>query len=170
MRITNAQLRKLIREEYDRVTPTPPGQLMTEARANYLAEEIVKEFFGLGRLFKAAGAGAKAVGAAAGKKAGSAAGAAAGKLASAAQAIAAPIKNAATAAGNELKQIADAGAKAAAIASAESLKQEIQTVLISKVKKLLQELEAQGIESEDERRSIASGVVLAALGAAQGGF
>jgi len=170
MRITNVQLRKLIKEEYDRITPTPRGQLMTEARANYLAEEIVKEFFGLGRMFKAAGAGAKAIGSEVGKKAGAAAGDAAKKLSNAAKAIAEPVQNAARSAAQGLASIADKGAKAAAIESAESLKKEIQTLLISKVKKLLQELEAQGISSEDERRSIASGVVLTALGAAQGGF
>jgi len=77
MRITNTQLRKLIREEYDRVTPTRPGQLMTEARANYLAEELLDEglFDNIKALFAGGAAAAKSVG---GKAAG-----AAGKAASA---------------------------------------------------------------------------------------
>ncbi len=43
MRLNESRLRAIIKEEYDRVTPTRSGQRMTEARARYLAEEVMKE-------------------------------------------------------------------------------------------------------------------------------
>jgi len=167
MRITNVQLRKLIKEEYDRITPTPRGQLMTEARANYLAEEIVKEFFGLGRMFKAAGAGAKAIGSEVGKKAGAAAGDAAKKLSNAAKAIAEPVQNAARSAAQGLASIADKGAKAAATQAANDMKEVIAKSLEPQVKKLIQELNAVGEHTDDEIKDIVILAINAGLAASE---
>jgi len=58
MRITERQLRSIIKEEYLRSTPVRPGMLMSEARAEYLAQEILDE--GLWSSIKSLGAGAKA--------------------------------------------------------------------------------------------------------------
>jgi hypothetical protein len=43
MKITTAQLKKIIKEEYDRVTPTRPGEKATEARLQFLTEEVMSE-------------------------------------------------------------------------------------------------------------------------------
>ena len=43
MKLTKNQLQSIIKEEYLRITPVKRGQVMSEARADYLAEQILQE-------------------------------------------------------------------------------------------------------------------------------
>ena len=106
MQITKKQLQQIIKEEYLRVTPAAAGTLMTEARANYLAEQVLDE--GLWDSIKAGFAALKGGAGAAGGKLGDAAGKA---LAPAVAAVKSAAAGAAKAAGdvsnfvNQINQI-----------------------------------------------------------------
>ena len=123
MKITEARLKRIIREEYLRVTPVKPGQLMSEARARHLASEVMQEgLFGTLKAFMKGGASVagKAAGAA-GEAAKGAAGAVAGAAKGAGKAVAGAAKGAAGA-------VAGAG-KAAAGLAADAVKSAVGPVV-----------------------------------------
>ena len=62
--ISEAAVKRIIQEEILRVTPVKPGQLMSEHRAQYLAEEMLNEgfFSSIKHALKGTAAGAKVLG------------------------------------------------------------------------------------------------------------
>ena len=167
MKITESKLRQIIKEEYLKVTPVMPGEVMSEARAMYLAEEIVNEgFFGnvLGAI-KGLAAGAGAVGKAAGGKAAGVASKAGEGLASAAQKLAAPIAAAGKDAVAAIKDIKDAGVKAAAVAASNSIKSSLEKEVKNQVALIIKQEVAAG-KDEASAKAEAEAVVSNALAAA----
>jgi hypothetical protein len=158
MNITESRLRQIIKEEYLRATPIKAGQLMSEHRAMYLAEQVMQE--GLWDSLKAAikglGAGAK-----------SAAGAVGGIAMDAVKSAAAPMINAAKAGKAAIDKIADDASRAAAEAAADSLKTSLQAEITKQTAQIIQKLVKSG-KSEEEAKAQASGIVTAALSAAVG--
>lgn len=162
MKLTRKQLSKIIREEYLRSTPaTPPGQMMTEARARMLAEQVMDE--GLFDMLKAVAAGVGAGADVVKKAAGQAAGAAAKKV----QAAVAPVIDAGKAAAGAIKSLADETQKAAATAMAQqlfkTLKAEIDKALPAMIKKFVA-----GGASEENAKADAAAAMAAAISAATG--
>jgi hypothetical protein len=171
MKISHNQLRRIIKEEYQRVTPVQPGQVMSEARAMYLAEEVMAEGF-LGNLW----AGLKGAGSETGKKAGAAAGAAkdavvqkataAGKeISAAAQKIVAPIATAGKEAAKAIGDIKDAGVRAAAENAAAELKATLGPMIKQQVAQLIKS-EVKSGKDEASAKVEAEAIVMNALAAA----
>lgn len=158
MNITESRLRQIIKEEYLRATPVKAGQLMSEHRAMYLAEQVMQEglWDSLKAAIKGVGAGAK-----------SAAGAVGGIAMDAVKSAAAPMINAAKAGKAAIDKIADDASKAAAQAAADSLKASLQAEITKQTAEIIQKLVKSG-KSEEEAKAQASGIVTAALSAAVG--
>ncbi|NBO99467.1 MAG: hypothetical protein EBU90_04970 [Proteobacteria bacterium] len=167
MKITESKLREIIKEEYLRVTPVMPGEIMSEARAMYLAEEIVNEgFFGnVLAGIKGAIKGVGAAGAKAGEKAAGAASSVGGQLAAAAQKLTAPIAAAGKDAAAAIKDIKDAGVKAAAVAASNSIKSSLEKEVKNQVALIIQKEVASG-KDEAAAKAEAEAVVANALAAA----
>jgi hypothetical protein len=160
MQITKSQLQQIIREEYLRVTPAAAGTLMTEARANYLAEQVLDE--GLWDSIKAGFAGLKAGAGAAGGKLGDAAGKALAPAVAAVKSAGAAAAKAAGDVSNFVGQIKDEALKAAATAAQDSfrasLRADVQKALATGIKQLV----SAGM-SEDEATSLASTILTSEL-------
>lgn len=173
MKITHNQLRRIIKEEYERATPVQPGQIMSEARAMYLAEQVMNEGI-LGDLWAGfAGAGKKAgekAGEAittAGKKAGEIAGDVRARAKQAVEKVAAPLKKAGETAVKAIEDIADAGLKAAAKNSAKDIEASLFPIIKSEVAKMIAKLVKSG-ETEQAAQAAALGMVSQALSVAIG--
>lgn len=178
MQITTKQLRRIIREEYIRATPpTRPGQLMTEQRANLLAEQMLEE--GLFDIIKAGVAGLKAgTGAVAGAAAKGAKGAvskigdtaskALAPAAAAVQKMAAAASETAKSVTTAIGAIKDDAVKKAAEAAQETLKQSLKDSLKKSLATAVQNLVSAGID-ENEAKTLASEFASAAMADVFGG-
>ena len=167
MKITESRLRQIIKEEYLRVTPVMPGEIMSEARAMYLAEEIVNEGFFTNALgaIKGLASGIGAAGAKAGEKAAGAASKVGGQLAAAAQKLAAPVAAAGKDAIAAIKDIKDAGVKAAAMTASNTIKAALEKEVKNQVAIIIQKEVAAG-KDEASAKAEAEAVVSNALAAA----
>ena len=166
MKITRSQLRRIVREEYIRSTPaTRPGSIMTEARANLLAEQMVDE--GLFDTIKAGFAGLKAGAGKTAEKLGDAAGKALEPAAKAVQQVAAAAKTAADNVTNAVAAIKDDALKAAAEAAKNSLKNSLQTTLKKELSSGLKALTGAGMDEKEAKAlisTIASSEIAAMVG------
>ena len=160
MQITKKQLQQIIKEEYLRVTPTAAGTLMTEARANYLAEQVLDE--GLLDSIKAGFAGLKGGSRAAGSKLGDAAGKALAPAVAAVKSAAAGASKAAGDVSNFIGQIKDDALKAAAQAAQESFKNSLRSDVQKALATGIKQLVSAGM-SEDEAKSLASTILTSEL-------
>lgn len=167
MRLTESQLRRMIKEEYLRVTPINPGEIMSEARATYLAEEMLNEWT-FGSLFAGLKGGAKELG----KKAGSAAekgkeavGKGLEKIGAPIAAAASAVKDAAVNAGKAIEGIKNDVAKAAAKEAAETLKAQLAGQIKKYAADLIKNLVASGMD-EAEAQAAAAAVITSASMAA----
>jgi len=149
MRITETQLRSIIKEEYLRSTPVRPYGIMSEARAQYLTEEMLDE--GLWNSIKALAAGVKGGAGAALKPLGDAVGKAATQA-----------KETATAAAKSISALGDKAKTAAAQAAFESMKSSVESSIKSSMQNGLKELVKAGM-SEDEAKAFAGELVAAAV-------
>jgi hypothetical protein len=155
MKITRAQLRRVIREEYIRSTPaTRPGTIMTEARANLLAEQMVDE--GLFDAIKAGFAGLKAGAGKSAEKIGDAASKALEPAAKAVQQVAASAKTAAGNVSKAIGAITDDVVKAAAEAALKSLQDSLQATLKKELSTGLQNLVKAGMEEPQAKALIST--------------
>lgn len=167
MKITRSQLRRIVREEYIRSTPaTRPGSIMTEARANLLAEQMVDE--GLFDTIKAGFAGLKA---GAGAGAGALGDAASKALEPAAKAVQQVVASAKTAAGNvsqAIQKIESDVAKSAAEAFKNSITNSLQNALKKELASGLKTLTGPGKMKEEAAKAllatIASAQITALIG------
>lgn len=167
MKITHNQLRRIIKEEYERATPVQPGQIMSEARAMYLAEEVMNEGF-----FKNVWAGLTGAGKEAGKKAGAAkdvvvqkATAAGQEISAAAKRFAEPIAAAGRTAVKAIEDIKDAGTRAAAESAAAELKAALEPMIKKQVAELIKN-EVKSGKDEAAAKVEAEAIVMNALAAA----
>jgi hypothetical protein len=167
MRLTEEKLRSIIKEEYLRVTPVKPGNVMSEARALYLADEVLQEGW-FSNLF----AGVKGAAGKAGEKASAAGEVVAGKaeeagraISAAAQKFAAPIKAAGETAMQAMKDIKDAGVRAAAENAASELKAALEPMIKQQVAELIKK-EVQAGKDEAAAKMEANALVMNALAAA----
>lgn len=160
MQITKNQLQRIIREEYLRVTPTKPGALMTEARANYLAEQVLDE--GLWDSIKAGFAGVKSGASVAGGKLGDAAGKALAPAIASVKSVAAGAAQAASDVSNFVSQIKDEALKAAALASQDSFRASMRSDVQKALGVGIKQLVSAGM-TEDEAKSLASAILSSEL-------
>ena len=178
MKLSEQSLRRIIKEEYLRVTPVNPGEIMSEARALYLADEVLQEgwfsnlFAGAKGAAKETGKKAAAAGAAVGEKAKEAGAAVSAKakeagaaVSAAAARVAAPIKAAGEAAASTLKDIKDAGVRAAAENAAAELKSTLEPMIRKQVAELIKK-EVQSGKNEAQAKEEANALVMNALAAA----
>jgi hypothetical protein len=169
MKLTRKQLSKIIREEYLRSTPaTPPGQMMTEARANMIVEQMIDE--GLFDTIKAGFAALKGGAAGASEKVGEKAAAALAPAAKAIASVTASAKQAAQSVAASVKDIKDTAVKAAAEAAQKSLKDSLTAALKKELAAALQNLTKAGM-AEDQAKTLVStiaGSEIAALTGAGG--
>jgi hypothetical protein len=167
MNITESRLRTIIKEEYLKITPVEAGQLMSEHRAMYLAEQVIAEgFFGnLAAGLKGMVAGTGAAVGKAGEKASGAAGKASAELASAAKKFIAPVAAAGKDAAAAIKDIKDAGVKAAAVAASNTIKAALEKEVKNQVALIIKKEVASG-KSEAEAKLEAEAIVSNALAAA----
>lgn len=166
MKITSRQLRRIIREEYLYATPsTRSGAIMTEARANLLAEQMVDE--GLFDTIKAGFAGLKAGAGKTAEKLGDAAGKALEPAAKAVQQVAAAARTAAENVSNAVSSIKDEALKAAAEAAKNSLRSSLQTALKKELASGLKALTGAGMDEKEAKAlisTIASSEIAAMVG------
>lgn len=167
MKITHNQLRRIIKEEYERATPVQPGQLMSEARALYLAEEVMNEGF-----FKNVWAGLTGAGKEAGKQAAAAKDVAVQKatavgqeISAAAKRFAEPIAAAGRTAAKAIGDIKDAGTRAAAESAAAELKATLEPMIKKQVAELIKN-EVKSGKDETAAKAEAEAIVMNALAAA----
>ena len=177
MKITEASLKRIIKEEYLRITPTKPGQLMSEARAQYLAEQIIYEigiFDKLKAFVSGRGAAYGQVADKASDAAGKVAGKAADKAKGAVTAVAGAVKNATgpiVKAGKEaaqaIAQIRDDGLKAAAEKAKKSLQASMEAEIKNNLAYMIKFVKNnnKGISDEDASTQ-AAGIITAAIEAA----
>lgn len=165
MRITETQLRSIIKEEYLRSTPTRPGMLMTEARANALAEEMLEE--GLFDAIKAGWSALKGGAGAAADKMGEKAGAALAPAIKAVQSVAAAAKNAANSVSTAIGEIKDEALKKAAEAAKESFRQSLESSMKTALANGLKNLTGAGMD-EKEAKTLAATIMGAELAALTG--
>ena len=156
MRLTESQLRRMIKEEYLRVTPVNPGEIMSEARAVYLAEEMLNEWT-FGSLVSAAKGGAKELG----KKGKEAVGNGLEKIGAPIAAAASAVKDAAGKAGKAIESIKNDVAKAAAKEAAETLKAQLAGQIKKYTADLIKNLVASGMD-EAQAQAAAVAVITAA--------
>ena len=160
MQITKKQLQQIIKEEYLRVTPAAAGTLMTEARANYLAQQVLDE--GLLDFIQSKFAGFKAGAGVAGGKLGDAAGKALAPAVAAVKSAAAGAAKAAGDVSNFVSQIKDETLKAAAQAAQESFKNSLKSDVKKALATGIKQLVSAGM-SEDEAKSLASTILTSEL-------
>ncbi len=160
MQITKKQLQQIIKEEYLRVTPAAAGTLMTEARANYLAEQVLDE--GLWDSIKAGFSALKGGSAAAGGKLGDAASKALAPALAAVKSAGAAASKAAGDVSNFVGQIKDEALKAAAQAAQESFKNSLRSDVQKALSSGIKQLVSAGM-SEDEAKSLASTILTSEL-------
>lgn len=160
MKITESKLREIIKEEYLRAVPVAPGALMSEARADYLAEQVLEE--GLWDNIKAGFAGLKAGGSKAAEKMG---GAASKALTPAVQAVKSVASSAVKAAGqvsDAIGKIKDESLKSAALAAQKSFQDSLKSSVQSSLSAGIKQLVSAGM-SEDEAKSFASSILTSEL-------
>lgn len=161
MKISSKQLRSLIREEYLRSTPvTRRGQMMSEARANMLAEQMIEE--GLFDSIKAGFAAFKAGASKTAEKMGDAAGKALEPAAKAAQAMAGQAKAAYDNVSKAVSAIKDETMKAAAEAAKKSLEDSLKSTLQKALADSVANLTKSGMEEKEAQTlaaTIANGVI-----------
>jgi len=172
MKLNEQMLRDIIREEYLRITPVAPGEPMSEARALYLAEEVLQEgifsnlFAGVKGAAGKAGEKTAAAGTAVGKAVSSKAKDVGTAVASAAKSIAAPIQAAGKTAADAIRDIKDAGVKAAAANAADEIKATLGPVVKKQVAILIQKSRVAGrdeTEAQAEAQKIVQDALVAAI-------
>jgi len=169
MRITESQLRTIVRQEYLRTLP-PGGRLiahhrgraMTEARARRIAAEMMNE--GLFDMLKAAAKGLFAGGSAAGEKVGEKASAAMQPAIAAVTATVEKAKAAASDLAAGVGQIKDAAVKAAVEKYQADLKASLQATIKTQLSNGLKELVSAGMPEADAKNFIASITAATAAG------
>lgn len=178
MRITQRQLRRIIREEYLRSAQMRPGRIISESRAMMLAEQALDEsFFGnIAAMFAGKAKGAKSVAGkaagAVGRAAGAVGDAAAGAVGSAkdkaSQAVGAAFQKAAGAVGQvaqQAKSVSSAAQKAfkeyqneeimaTYEAAKESLESTLKSVMQKEMANAIQQLVKYGSKIDDPAKKI----------------
>lgn len=166
MKITRKQLRNVIREEYLRSTPmTEKGQMMSEARANLMAEQILEE--GLFGTIKAGFAALKGGAAAAGGALGDIAAKALEPATKAVQQVATAAKTAASNVATAINNIKDESLKAAAEAAKKSLSDSLKSTLQKELADGLKQLIAAGMDEKEAKTlvsTIASAEIVSLVG------
>lgn len=159
MKITQKQLKRLIREEYLRSSlPTSPGQMMTEARANMIAEQMLEE--GLFDVVKAGFKGLTAAGGAVAQKLGDAASKSFGSVGKALQQVASQAKTAYDSVAKAVGEIKDTAVKSAAEAAKKSLEDSLTATMKKELATTVAALTKAGMKEEEAKTlaaSIASG-------------
>ena len=158
-RLTEQQLRKIIREEYT-LLASANKNVLTEAQANHLADELLEE--GLFDNIKSLFAGAKGGAGAAAKKLGDKAVSAMKPLGQYAQNMAKQAKQAASDFGSFVDSVKDEAVKSAIEARKESMKNSVQAAVKKEVSSGLQDLTKAGVDPK-EAKGIVSMTVNAAL-------
>lgn len=147
MQITRKQLSRIIKEEYLRSTPkTRPGHMMTEARANLLAEQVIEE--GFFDVIKAGWAGLKAGVGEAAAKAFAPVAKAAGQVQAAAKTMADNLNKA-------LGEIKEEAVKKAALAAQASLQESLKSAMQKGIADGIKNLVAAGMKEEAAKTAVA---------------
>lgn len=158
-RLDEQRLRRMIREEYYAITPVKRGELMTEARAELVAAELLEE--GLFANIKALFSGLKA---GAGKSAEKLGDKAAEKLKPVGQFVQNVKKQAAQGAKDFaafVNDVSDAAVKSALEARVQSMKSSVQAAIKKEISGGLQDLVKAGMDEKD-----AKGIISVAVQAA----
>lgn len=170
MKITSKHLRNIIREEYLRSTPpTRPGQMMSEARANLVAEEMLEE--GLFDTIKAGFAALKGGASKAAEKMGDEASKALAPATKAIAQVASAAKSAAQGVADTVGKIKDEALKAAAESARTSLQNSLKSALQKSLADGLKNLTSAGMDEASAKTlisSIASAEIASLVGSSGG--
>jgi hypothetical protein len=151
--ISSSTVKRIIREEVLRATPVKPGQLMSEQRAHYLAEETLNEIGILSKMkafFAGGAAGAKELGA---------------PFAKAAASVTQSVANAGKAALQAVKSTADNAIQSMQAAAIQSMSKDFQNLIKKKTADMIAYLVKKG-KTEDEAKDMVAIQIVPVLQAA----
>jgi|GEM_PF-3127394 len=160
MKLTKNQLQNIIKEEYLRITPVKRGQVMSEARANYLAEQILEE--GLWDSIKAGWAAFKGAAAGGGSKLGDDAAKLLGPVIQQVQAVTQAAAKASADVQGFIGSIKDAAVKKAVEEARKSFEDSLKGSISSALSDGIKNLQSAGM-SEEEAKTLASTILSAEL-------
>jgi hypothetical protein len=160
MKLTKNQLQSIIKEEYLRITPVKRGQVMSEARANYLAEQVLEE--GLWDSIKAGWAAFKGAATGGGSKLGDDAAKLLGPVIQQVQAVAQAAAKASADVQGFIGSIKDEAVKKAVEEARKSFEDSLKGSISSALSDGIKNLQSAGM-SEEEAKTLASTILSAEL-------